>query len=156
MGKSKTPLTTQNKGKRRAIIEASSYFAPRTTPGSQVGLKSVFKPKEEKYKANMAFAWWMYDACIPLNAIHSPYFALALDAIVAIGPSFKGPSCHDLRINLLGDCKRECQLVVEGYRANWVKSGYTIMANAWTNQRQRTLINFVVYFPTSIIYVKLL
>ena len=139
-----------NKGKRKAAVEISSYFAPRCTPGSQPSLKSVLSSKESVQKAKMAIARWFYDACIPFNAINSPYFLSALDAITAIGPSFKGPSYHELRVNLLGDCKRECQLLVEGYRSNWAKSGCTIMADGWSDQRQRTLINFLVYCPTGI------
>ncbi|KAF7814766.1 uncharacterized protein G2W53_028735 [Senna tora] len=98
--------------KRVAFAEASgkkrnstpkNYFAPRTTPGSQPTLKSVLSSKEAIYKAKMAIAKWFYDACIPFNAINSPYFQEAIDAIAAIGPGFKGPSYHELRVNLLGD-----------------------------------------------------
>ncbi|XP_057418760.1 uncharacterized protein LOC130712967 [Lotus japonicus] len=47
----------------------------------------------------------------------------ALDAAVAIGSGFKGPSYDELRVNLLGDCNKECQLLVESHRANWAKYG---------------------------------
>ncbi|XP_039035411.1 uncharacterized protein LOC120171849 [Hibiscus syriacus] len=134
--------------KRKANVEISNYFAPRTTPGSQPSLKSVLSSTQAIHKAKMAIAHWFYDACIPFHATLSPYFQPALDAINAIGPSFKGPSYHELRVNLLGDCKRECCLLVEGYQANWAKSGCTIMADGWTDQQQRTLINFLVYCPT--------
>ncbi|KAE8719669.1 peroxisome bioproteinsis protein 12 [Hibiscus syriacus] len=140
--------------KRKANVEISNYFAPRTTPGSQPSLKSVLSSTQAIHKAKMAIAHWFYDACIPFHATLSPYFQPALDAINAIGPGFKGPSYHELRVNLLGDCKRECCLLVEGYRANWAKSGCTIMADGWTDQRQRTLINFLVYCPTGVVFVK--
>ncbi|KAF7839716.1 uncharacterized protein G2W53_008198 [Senna tora] len=58
---------------------------------------------EAIYKAKMAIAKWFYDACIPFNAINSPYFQEAVDAVAAIGLRFKGPSYHELRVNLLGD-----------------------------------------------------
>ncbi|KAF2322650.1 hypothetical protein GH714_026613 [Hevea brasiliensis] len=45
----------------------------------------------------MAIARWFYDAYIPFNAWHSPYFQLALDAVIAIGPRYKGPSYNDIR-----------------------------------------------------------
>ncbi|KAE8672552.1 hypothetical protein F3Y22_tig00111837pilonHSYRG00218 [Hibiscus syriacus] len=140
--------------KRKANVEISNYFAPRTTPGSQPSLKSVLSSTQAIHKAKMAIAHWFYDACIPFHATLSPYFQPALDAINAIGPSFKGPSYHELRVNLLGDCKRECCLLVEGYQANWAKSGCTIMADGWTDQQQRTLINFLVYCPTGVVFVK--
>ncbi|XP_057416031.1 uncharacterized protein LOC130710698 [Lotus japonicus] len=102
----------------------------------------------------MAIARWFFDACIPFNALQSPYFQPALDAAVAIGSVFKGPSYDELRVNLLGNCKKECQLLVESHRANWAKYGCTIMADGWSDQRQRTLINFMVYCQTGMSFVK--
>ncbi|KAF7808217.1 uncharacterized protein G2W53_034960 [Senna tora] len=78
----------------------------------------------------------------------------AVDAIAAIGPGFKGPSYHELRVNLLGDCKKECQLLVENHRSNWAKTGCTIMADGWSDQRQITLINFLVHCTAGVTFVK--
>ena len=145
---------TPNEGKRRKDSGVNQFFAPRTTPGSQPSLNSIIAGKDAIRRAHMTIARWFFDACIPLNAIQSPYFQPALDAIAAIGPGFKAPSYYDLRVNLLGDCKKECQLLVDKYRSNWANTGCTIMADGWTDQRQRTLINFLVYCPASISFVK--
>ncbi|XP_039120077.1 uncharacterized protein LOC120256474 [Dioscorea cayenensis subsp. rotundata] len=59
----------------------------------------------------------------------SPYFQSALDAISMIGRGYKGPSYNDMRIHLLANCKKECQLLIDGYRSNWVNSGCTIMGD---------------------------
>ncbi|CAN1184987.1 hypothetical protein LINPERPRIM_LOCUS39239 [Linum perenne] len=59
-------------------------------------------------------------------------------AAAAIGPGFVVPSYHALRTNLLADCKRECQLLVEGYRETWAKHGCTLMSDGWTDKRGRT------------------
>ncbi|KAL6332605.1 hypothetical protein AAG906_009925 [Vitis piasezkii] len=77
-----------------------------------------------------------------------------LDAISAIGPGYKGPNYHQLRVNLLKDAKKEVQLLVDSYRAIWAKVGCTIMGDGWTDNRQRTLINFLVYCPEGISFVK--
>ncbi|RVX03764.1 hypothetical protein CK203_023009 [Vitis vinifera] len=77
-----------------------------------------------------------------------------LDAISAIGPGYKGPNYYQLRINLLKDAKKEVQLLVDSYRAIWAKVGCTIMGDGWTDNRQRTLINFLVYCPEGISFVK--
>ncbi|PNX78135.1 DNA binding protein, partial [Trifolium pratense] len=141
-----------NPGKRKACDDA--YFAPRTTPGSQPTIKSAFASKQVIHKAKMALARWFFDSNIPFNATKSPYFQEAADAIASIGPGFKVPTYHDIRVNLLGDCKRECSLLVEGYRSKWAKDGCTIMADGWSDQKQRTLINFLVYSPQGIVFVK--
>ncbi|GAV89253.1 LOW QUALITY PROTEIN: DUF659 domain-containing protein/Dimer_Tnp_hAT domain-containing protein, partial [Cephalotus follicularis] len=88
------------------------------------------------------------------NALQSPYFQPAINAMVGIGQGFKGPSYHEIRARLLKDCKKECQLLVETYRRNWEKNGCTIMADGWTDNRQTTLINFLVYCPAGLTFIK--
>ncbi|XP_072076729.1 uncharacterized protein [Arachis hypogaea] len=41
-----------------------------------------------------------------------------------------------MRVHLLADLKKECQLLVEGYRSSWKSTGCTLMADGWTDQRQ--------------------
>ena len=95
-----------------------------------------------------------YHACIPTNIMNSFYFKPMLDVIFTIGPGYKGPNYHKLLVNLLKDAKKEVQLLVNSYCANWAKIVCTIMGNGWTNNRQRTLINFPVYYPQGISFVK--
>ena len=102
----------------------------------------------------MAIGRFFYDACIPINAVNSFYFKPTLDVIAAIGPTYKGPSYHQLRANLLKDAKKEVQLLVNSYREVWATIGCTIMGDGWTDNRQRTLINFLVYYPQGISFVK--
>ncbi|RYQ89179.1 hypothetical protein Ahy_B09g095962 isoform B [Arachis hypogaea] len=150
------PTTTGDKGKRRAVVatQIGSYFKERTTPGSQPTLRSVLASKEIVHKAKLGLAKWIVDARISFNAIQSPYFQPALDGVAAIGPGFKGPSYDEMRVHLLADLKRECQLLVEKYRSSWKSTGCTLMADGWTDQRQRTLINFLVYCPAGMSFVK--
>nr|XP_025692967.1 uncharacterized protein LOC112795242 [Arachis hypogaea] len=150
------PATMGDKGKRRAIAATPirSYFKERTTLGSQPALKSVLASKQVKHKVKLGLARWIIDARIPFNAIQSPYFQPALDGVAAIGPGFKGPSYDEMRVHLLADLKKECQLLVEGYRSSWKRTGCTLMADGWTDQRQRTLINFLVYCPAGMSFVK--
>ncbi|XP_025692367.2 uncharacterized protein [Arachis hypogaea] len=145
-----------DKGNRRAIAATpiGSYFKERTTTGSQPTLKSVLASKQVKHKVKLGLARWIIDARIPFNAVQSPYFQPVLDGVAAIGPGFKGLSYDEMRVHLLADFKKECQLLVEGYRSSWKRTGCTLMADGWTDQRQRTLINFLVYCPTGMSFVK--
>ncbi|RVW28389.1 hypothetical protein CK203_109069 [Vitis vinifera] len=140
-------------GKRKKSI-ADKYFVSRNTQGAQPSMRSVLAGKEATWRANMAVGRFFYDACIPTNAMNSFYFKPMLDAISAIGPGYKGPNYHQLRVNLLKDAKKEVQLLVDSYRAIWAKVGCTIMGDGWTDNRQRTLINFLVYCPEGISFVK--
>ncbi|XP_057758220.1 uncharacterized protein LOC130978156 [Arachis stenosperma] len=77
-----------------------------------------------------------------------------LDGVAGFGPGYKGPSYDSLRVNLLADLKRECQMVVDSYRSAWKETGCTLMADGWTDQRQRILINFLVYCSKGLCFVK--
>ena len=77
-----------------------------------------------------------------------------LDAISVIGLGYKGPNYHQLQVNILKDIKKEVQLLVNSYCAIWAKVGCTIMGDGWTDNRQRTLINFLVYCLEGISFVK--
>ena len=102
--------------------------------------------------------WWLedffYDACIPTNVVNSFYFKPMLDAISTICLRYKGPNYHQLRVNLLKDAKKEVQILVNSYCKIWVKVGCIIMGDGWTDNRQRTLINFLVYCPEGISFVR--
>ncbi|XP_020675199.2 uncharacterized protein LOC110094332 [Dendrobium catenatum] len=78
----------------------------------------------------------------------------AVDAIAAIGLGYKLPSYHKLRVNLLQDYKEECKLLIDSYRRSWKEIGCTLMADGWTDNRNRTLINFLVYCPRGVAFLK--
>ena len=90
-----------------------SYFAPRTTPGAQPGLKSVFQSKERVRQADMAIARFLYDNCIPFNVVNSVQYQKMIDVVATAGPGYKGPSYHVVQVPLLRDQKKEVQLLVE-------------------------------------------
>ena len=102
----------------------------------------------------MAVARWMHEACIPTNAVNSSYYQPMLNAVASYGPRYKGPNYHVFRVPLLIDAKREVQLIVDSHRSYWVGTSCTIMADGWTNTRHRTLINFLVYCPKGIIFIR--
>ena len=77
-----------------------------------------------------------------------------IDAIAAAGPSYKGPSYHAVRVPLLRGQKKEVQLLVESQHRHWAEVGCTLMADGWTNTRHRSLINFLVYCPRGMVFVK--
>ncbi|XP_072094164.1 uncharacterized protein [Arachis hypogaea] len=141
--------------KRRDVVatQIGSHFKDRTTPEFQLTLKSILASKEIMHKAKLGFAKWIIDAHIPFNAIQSPYFQPALDVIAAIGPDFKGPSYDEMRVHLLVNLKKECQLLVEKYWSSWKSTDCMLMADGWIDQRQQNLINFLVYCPTSMSFV---
>ena len=57
-------------------------------------------------------------------------------------------------VNLLKDAKKEVHLLVTSYREVWAKVGCTIIGDGLTNNKQRTLIDFLVYCSQGLSFVK--
>ncbi|CAN1216301.1 hypothetical protein LINPERPRIM_LOCUS559 [Linum perenne] len=74
--------------------------------------------------------------------------------IASMGAGYTGPSYHAIRTTLLDDIYAECKLTVDSMRIHWKNFGCTIMADGWTDNRQRSLINFLIYSPKGISFVK--
>ncbi|KAL6321052.1 hypothetical protein AAG906_012036 [Vitis piasezkii] len=147
-----SPMAASSGKRKKSTVD--KYFAPRNTERAQPSMRSVLAGKKTTWRADMAVGRFFYDACIPTNAVNSFYFKPMLDVISAIGPGYKGPNYYQLRINILKDAKKEVQLLVDSYRAIWAKVGCTIMGDGWTDNRQRILINFLMYCPEGISFVK--
>ncbi|XP_054824760.1 uncharacterized protein LOC129322470 [Prosopis cineraria] len=75
-------------------------------------------------------------------------------AIAAIGPDYKVPNYHAVRSKILQDMKKEVQLLVDECRSFWAETGCTIMADDWQDQKNRQLINFLIYCPRRIVFIK--
>ena len=126
----------------------------RTTLGAQKSLQNCWQRKEAVERCDLALAKWMFDACVPFNAVNSVYYQHAINVVTAMGPGYKGPNLHAIRGYYLAKAVDEVKIYVESYREIWKKTGCTLMADGWTNQKRRTLINFLVYCPKGTIFLK--
>ncbi|XP_031252359.1 zinc finger BED domain-containing protein 6-like [Pistacia vera] len=117
-------------------------------------MRSVLAGKDAKWRANMSVAQFFYDACIPMNALNSIYFQPMLDVAAAIGPGYKQPTYDAMRVNLLRDAKKEVPLLVDNYKSIWEEVGCTLMADGWIDTSDRSLINFLVYCPKGVCFIK--
>ncbi|XP_050259955.1 uncharacterized protein LOC126705038 [Quercus robur] len=139
---------------KRKVGDIGNYLAPRTTLRAQPSIKSALAGTEKKKRVDMVVARWMYDACIPINAMNSSYYQPMLNAVASYGLRYRGPNYHALRVPLLREVKREVQLIVDSHRSYWANIGCTITANGWTDTRHRTFIDFLVYCPKGIIFIR--
>lgn len=140
--------------KKRPNEGIGNYFAPRTTPGSQPTIKSVFASKEVVHKVDISIATFFFENCIPMNALNSSSYQPMIDAIASIGAGYKGPNYHVMRTNLLCDMKKSVQLLVDHCRSLWAETECTIMADGWQDQKNRQFINFLVYCPRGISFIR--
>ncbi|KAK1434207.1 hypothetical protein QVD17_11126 [Tagetes erecta] len=144
-------------GKRKASSTSKniqSYFQRGIDDPSQPSIKPTLQSKERSHDTDLAIAMWFYDAGIPMSAINSPFFALAMSKIASMGHGYIGPSYHAMRVSLLKDAKQSVKLIVDAYRESWSDTGCTVMGDGWRGSMQRPLINFLVYCPKGISFIK--
>ncbi|OMP00304.1 putative Zinc finger, BED-type [Corchorus capsularis] len=77
-----------------------------------------------------------------------------MEALASIGPGYKGPNFYDVRGFLLAKNVEATKKFVDSFRETWKSPGCTIMADGWTDQCRSTLINFLVYCPKFIVFLK--
>jgi len=71
-----------------------------------------------------------------------------------MGLGYKEPNLHTIRGYYLAKAVDEVKIYVDNYREIWKKTGCTLMADGWADQKRRTLINFLVYCPKGTIFLK--
>ena len=96
----------------------------------------------------------MVDACVSFNVVNYVYYQHVIDVVTAIGPGYKRAKLHAIRGYYLTKAVDEVKIYVESYREIWKKTGCTLMADGWTDQKRRTLINFLVYCPKGTFFFK--
>ena len=92
---------------------------------------------------------------IPFSvARNNPFFQPVVDVIAIVGPGYKIFSYYDFRGWILQNEKVDCTKRLEEFRASWAQTGCTVMSDGWTDQKGRTLINFLVSCPKSTMFMK--
>ena len=110
--------------------------------------------KEARARTVQYIARCFYRNSIPFNVVRTKSFKLMIEAIGNYGPHLKVPSYHEMRVPLL---KKELELTKEmlkGQEEERVNFGCSIMSDAWTDKKNRTLINFMVNSPSGTMFVK--
>ncbi|XP_024015950.1 uncharacterized protein LOC112089200 [Eutrema salsugineum] len=140
--------------KRKGSTDINSYFKRGLEDQVQPTIKSCLQSKEKIHDADMAVALFFYDVCMPMNAVNSRFYQPMISKIASMGHGYIGPSYHDLRVRLLRDAKLQVSLIIDSVRSTWAGTGCTLMDDGWKDTRQRPLINFLVYCPKGITFIK--
>ncbi|WZZ77530.1 hypothetical protein YC2023_098102 [Brassica napus] len=120
-----TERTEQNR-KKTLICDFCQKESGGLSDPTQPSIKASIQSKEKVHDADMAVALWFYDACIPMNAVNSPFFPVMLSKAASLG--------H--------------------VRSTWASTGCTLMGDGWKDTRKRPLINFLVYCLKGVTFIK--
>lgn len=111
---------------------------------TQTTIESYTKTAEEKERVFMHISNFFYENG---NAAHSLSYEIMIESVGQYGPGLKPPSYHELRVPLLEKAKKNTEKLKADHEKAWEKFGCTLMADGWTDRRQRHLINFLVNSP---------
>ena len=81
---------------------------------------------------------------IPFNAINNEEFDQMLEAAGHFGPGAKKPYQHEMREKLLHEEVSDTKEMLKLQENEWAKNGYSIMTDAWTNKKRRSIMNLCV------------
>ncbi|KAG4935752.1 hypothetical protein JHK85_050671 [Glycine max] len=110
--------------------------------------------KNEVLKVHQNIARFWYQAGLSFNLIKLKSFENMVAAIGQYGPHLPIPSYHDIRVPLLKKEVEYTENLMKGHREQWVKYGCTIMSNAWTDRKQRCIINFLINSQAGTMFLK--
>ncbi|GKV36747.1 hypothetical protein SLEP1_g44844 [Rubroshorea leprosula] len=127
--------------KRRSI---NSLF--RRCKSTQHTITQMFKKdsREEEEEVSREIARFFYTSGIPLSCVKNPVFEKMCELIGKCGPSFIPPSYHEIGEKYLKKEIKHTMELLEKHKAQWKKTGCSILCDGWTNKRQRSIRNFLV------------
>ncbi|KNA25305.1 hypothetical protein SOVF_007880 [Spinacia oleracea] len=77
-----------------------------------------------------------------------------VEAIRKCGPDFSGPTAETLKNTWLERVKSKVNLGLKDTENEWVRTGCTIIADTWTDNKSRAMVNFLVSSPSRTFFHK--
>ncbi|CAD6243862.1 unnamed protein product [Miscanthus lutarioriparius] len=100
-------------------------------------------------KINVVNFWRM-----PFHAINNEEFDQLLEAAGRFGPGGQKPNQHELREKLLYDEVEDTKKLLKLQEQEWAKNGCSIMTDAWTDQKRRSIMNMCVNCSIGITFLE--
>lgn len=104
--------------------------------------------------AERSIALFFFENKLDFGIARSPSYQLMIDAIGKCGAGFTGPLAEMLKTTWLERIKSEVSLQSKDIEKEWATTGCTIIADTWTDNKSRALINFLVSSPSRTFFHK--
>ncbi|XP_066347588.1 uncharacterized protein [Miscanthus floridulus] len=91
---------------------------------------------------------------IPFNACDNDEFKEMVEAIGQFGPSFQPPTQHDYRGRLLDEEYARTKSLLQDREDEKVKNGCSIMTDAWTDMKRRSIMNLCTNTSEGTTFIK--
>ncbi|XP_024200409.1 uncharacterized protein LOC112203718 [Rosa chinensis] len=138
--------------KRPHFLGPIDKFASSITPDSSIdGSKKMRQQnindaiwKERTHSVHQWLARWVYEAGIPFHAIDNDSFKRFVEAVGQFGPGYRPPTQYQLREPLLKEEVERTKNSLKKHEEEWAKNGCSIMTDAWSDRKRRSIMNLCV------------
>ncbi|KAF3777332.1 hypothetical protein EJ110_NYTH42624 [Nymphaea thermarum] len=131
-----------------------NFFPTCTVASAQPEIHTTMCSKDIVDTANDTIGRWFYDASIPFSATNSYHFRPIADVITYVGRQSKMPTYHKLHGKMLNNAVRNVKACGDELQLSWKDTRSSVMANGWTNIKNRTLVKFLECFPLGAMFLK--
>ncbi|OVA01901.1 zinc finger protein [Macleaya cordata] len=131
-------------------VETTSPISKIFPSGTQFAPPSL----SDRENAERSIALFFYENKLEFSVARSSSYQVMMEAVAKCGYGFRGPSSEDLKTAWLERIKSEVSQQSRESEKEWSLTGCTIIADTWTDEKSRTLINFLVSSPSGTFFHK--
>uniref|UniRef100_A0A803MKY9 BED-type domain-containing protein n=1 Tax=Chenopodium quinoa TaxID=63459 RepID=A0A803MKY9_CHEQI len=108
----------------------------------------------DEENAEESIALFFFENKLDFSVARSSSYQQMVEAIGKCGSGFSGPSAETLKTKWLERIKSKVNLGLKDTDNEWVRTGCTIIADTWTDNKSRAMVNFLVSSPSRTFFHK--
>ena len=121
------PEVVLNKGKSKQVDDLSNVVR-----------------KEKMIRTKEYICRWAYESAIPFHAFERDSFKTMVEAIGQFGPRMPPPTRYEIGDSYLKKEVERTKSMLKKYEDEWKSSGCSIMTDAWSDKKRRSIMNLCV------------
>lgn len=159
-GRESPPLKKQKSGEANSSGNVSVgkpvMYLDTASPVAKVFLSvnQMGSSSNDQENAERSIALFFLENKLDFSSARSPSYHLMVHAIAKCGYGFVGPSPETLKSTWLEKIKSEITFESKDIEKEWAVTGCTIIADTWTDNKSRAMINFLVSSPSRTFFHK--
>ncbi|KAK9047863.1 hypothetical protein SSX86_033175 [Deinandra increscens subsp. villosa] len=115
-------------------------------------LSSVFR-KEQMIRVKEYICRWAYECAIPFHAFERDSFKLMLEAVGQFGRGVEPPTRYEMGETYLKKEVERTKTFLTPFKDEWKSSGCSIMTDAWSDIKRRSIMNLCVNSPLGTVFL---
>ncbi|GMI71602.1 hypothetical protein like AT1G79740 [Hibiscus trionum] len=140
-------------------MSASSKISTLETPSPvtkvfPAALSIAASTLSDQENVERSIALFFFENKLDFSVARSSSYQAMIDAVGKFGPGLIAPSVETLKTTWLKRIKSEVSLQSKDAEKEWATTGCTIIADTWTDNKSKALINFLVSSPSRTFFHK--